>query len=503
MSILQRLAGSGSRDVGGFLGEAPGAGGSRAYEGGFHGVSLGGRPEAGGLEGQGRGLGATTSSSSTQTASTTTSATTTTGSHLPQQLHIETHTQQQHWAKSRIFPASSNHQHHHGSNSFKTEQLTTQADEDQYIDYYYNSRQWWDHATGRGTSSSRGNEAIFPQRQHGHETEQAASKGTFWSRTDKSLKHYLTKSSGVEHNHHVGSQSPKRGFNWFRSRDKTLSQSDYWDGSSPPENLRTLTRAKREDDIKDYDYNPDYTDDDGLRRDISGLTTSGSTSEIHSKTNHDQFESAHNGPLQQQRGSNPLSEFISNWTSTSNSSHSSGLSHDLSTFSHDLTTTENSNNNNTTSAVVTTVTQEFNSSSSNIYGASSSNSTFYNSSSGDRTESLLADSSSGYELSTEFPGYISPVNISFDEGSLPLALEHMFSGNYSSGPGGTGTGLCGEWNASFPLCYPGTTLNTTANASLGEAGDPDGLAPRYWALFLLLFSIFTVSVNTLLRSINT
>ncbi len=51
---------------------------------------------------------------------------------------------------------------------------------------------------------------------------------------------------------------------------------------------------------------------------------------------------------------------------------------------------------------------------------------------------------------------------------------------------------CGEWNASLPLCFPGGAINTTANASLGEA-DP-GLAPRYWALFLLLFPIFTVSL---------
>ena len=96
---------------------------------------------------------------------------------------------------------------------------------------------------------------------------------------------------------------------------------------------------------------------------------------------------------------------------------------------------------------------------------------------------LLVDSS--YELSTEFPGYISPQNLSFDDGSIPLALEHMFS-NYSGS-------TCGEWNASYPLCYPGTSLNTTANASLGEPGDADGLTPRYWALFLLLFPIFTVS----------
>ncbi len=36
----------------------------------------------------------------------------------------------------------------------------------------------------------------------------------------------------------------------------------------------------------------------------------------------------------------------------------------------------------------------------------------------------------GLELSTEFPGYISPQNISFDDG-IPLALEHMFNANFS------------------------------------------------------------------------
>ena len=81
-------------------------------------------------------------------------------------------------------------------------------------------------------------------------------------------------------------------------------------------------------------------------------------------------------------------------------------------------------------------------------------------------------------LSTEFPGYISPTNISFDL-DLPVELEHMLTSNLTSQCGGQNDTLSS-------LCYPmGTAVNTTANASLGEGLElaPD---PRWWALFLIL-----------------
>ena len=401
-----------------------------------------------------------------------------TGGRLANQLHQ----QPQLGNSDKLFPSHSNGSSTNsgsGSNSFKTEQLTNRDDEDQYIDYYYNNRPWWEHATGKGASGPRGNGDLFPQRKH-HSDPTGAEAGPsgLYSGSDKSLKHLLTKSNAENH---VASSYPSagsaasRGLNRFKT-SQSLSQSTVWDDFSPHEShrslSRTLAREKREDYLKDYHSaaaiqqdNPDYPESNGLLSDsVNSGVTSGS-SEIHTKSN------AHYG--QNQQGSSPFTDFISNWTSTSNSSESSRLSHDLSTLSHDLTST--ATNNNTTASVYTS--QEFNSTS--FYGASS---TFYNNgSSGNQTESLLVDSS--YELSTEFPGYISPQNISFD-GSLPLALEHMFS-NYSGS-------ACGEWNASYPLCYSGTSLNTTANASLGEPGDADA-TPRYWALFLLLFPIFTVS----------
>ena len=389
----------------------------------------------------------------------------------------------------KLFPSHSSSGS--SSNSFKTEQLTDRDDEDQYIDYYYNNRPWWEHATGKVASGPRGYGELLPQRNHRSDpTGAEAGPSGLYSGSDKSLKHLLTKSN--EENH-VANSYPSRGFAATRGLNRfetpqSLSQSAGWDNSSPHEShrslSRTLTREKRGDYLKDYhsaaasqQNNPDYPESNGLLSDNTDSFNSGVTSgssEIDSKSN------AHYG--QNKKGSSNFTDFISNWTSTSNSSESSRLSHDLSTLSRDLTSTA-TNSNNATSV---TTPQEFNSTS--FHGASSI--LYNNGSSGNRTESLLVDSS--HELSTEFPGYISPQNISFDDGSIPLALEHMFS-NYSGS-------ACGEWNASYPLCYPGTSLNTTANASLGELGDADGLAPRYWALFLLLFPIFTVSRNSCLLS---
>ena len=389
----------------------------------------------------------------------------------------------------KLFPSHSSSGS--SSNSFKTEQLTNRDDEDQYIDYYYNNRAWWEHATGKVASGPRGYGELLPQRKH-HSDPTGAKAGPsgLYSGSDKSLKHLLTKSNRENHvaNSYPSSGSAvTHGLNRFET-PQSLSQSAGWDNSSPHEShrslSRTLTREKRGDYLKDYHSaaasqqdNPDYPESNGVLSDNTDSFNSGVTSgssEIHSKSN------AHYG--QNQQGSSNFTDFVSNWTSTSSSSESSRLSHDLSTLSHDITATATTSNH---TASVTTP-QEFNSTS--FYGASS---LFYNNgSSGNRTESLLVDSS--YELSTEFPGYISPQNISFDDGSIPLALEHMFN-NYSGS-------ACGEWNASYPLCYPGTSLNTTANASLGEPGDAEGLTPRYWALFLLLFPIFTVSRNSCLFS---
>ena len=401
------------------------------------------------------------------------------GSRLANQLRQ----QPQFGNSDKLFPShssGSSTNSGNGSNSFKTEQLTNRDDEDQYIDYYYNNRPWWEHATGKGASGPRGNGNLFPQRKHHSDpTEAEAGPSGLYSGSDKSLKHLLTKSNAENHVASSTGSAASRGLDRFET-SKSLSQSSVWDNFSPHENhrslSRTLAREKREDYLKNYHSaaaiqqdNPDYPESNGLLSDsVNSGVTSGS-SEIHTKSN------AHYG--QNQQGSSPVTDFISNWTSTSNSSESSRLSHDLSTLSHDLTST--ATNSNTTTSVYTS--QEFNSTS--LYGASS---TLYNNgSSGNQTESLLVDSS--YELSTEFPEYISLQNISFDDGSIPLALEHMFS-NYSGS-------ACGEWNASYPLCYQGTSLNTTANASLGEPGDAD-VAPRYWALFLLLFPIFTVSRNS-------
>ena len=102
---------------------------------------------------------------------------------------------------------------------------------------------------------------------------------------------------------------------------------------------------------------------------------------------------------------------------------------------------------------------------------------------------VLSDLSTQFDLgnvSTEFPGYISPTNISFDL-DIPLEFDHMLSSNLTS------IHCTGENESLSSLCYSmGTAFNTTANASLGEDLElaPD---PRWWALFLILFPIFTVS----------
>ena len=371
------------------------------------------------------------------------------------------------------------------SNSFKSEQLANRENsndddvDDQYIDYFYNNRPWWERATGGGGPGLGGDKNVFPQRKHTSDPGQAA-----YSVSDKNhQQHLLTKSNEVYSSSEASDST--RGSNRFHH----FSQSESLDYSAPHEGhrsfSRTLTRSKGGDYLKDYPSDqPEYN---GLSEANDDPSCSINNNGINSASNHIHSDSKDEGlnahkllsrsSPQSSSSSSSFSDFISNWT-TDTIDNSKFSSHDLSTLSHDLTTTSN----NTTSVITSNFTQDYNSS---YTGASTVHN--YNGSSGNRTESLLVDSS--YELSTEFPGYISPQNISFD-GSIPLALKHMFSSNFSGQ-------ACGEWNASYPLCYPGTSLNTTANASLGEPG-PDESSPRYWALFLLLFPIFTVSTIPLL-----
>ena len=310
------------------------------------------------------------------------------------------------------------------SNSFKSEQLTNRDNsnndvDDQYIDYYYNNRPWWERATGGGRPGLRADRDIFPQRKH-HGDREPGSLGTYPELDKKHPLHLLTKSN-EHYSSSIASDFSTRGSNRF-------SQSRGSDYSVPLEEhrsfSRTFTRAKRQDYLKDK------PESNGLFEDNLHPTSSVNNKGIHSGSSQFHSESKDQGlnvrkslhrSSQSTSSSSSLSDFISNWTSTNTNDNSSRLSsHDPNTLSHDFTTTDN-----TTSVITNTTTQDFN---STYHGASSS--IFYNNgSSGNRTESLFVDSS--YELSTEFPGYISPQNISFDEGSIPLALEHMFNSNFS------------------------------------------------------------------------